>query len=69
MVVLGSASLASLLLQLGLVDEYRIILTPVLIGAGTPLFRDVNTRLKLQLLSMRSFASGVVVLCYQRDVA
>jgi dihydrofolate reductase len=66
MVVLGSASLASWLLQLGLVDEYRIILTPVLIGAGTPLFRDVNTRLKLQLLSMRSFASGVVVLYYQR---
>jgi dihydrofolate reductase len=66
MVVLGSASLASSLLQLGLVDEYRVILTPVLIGAGTPLFRDINTRLKLQLLRVRSLASGVVVLYYQR---
>ena len=68
LVVLGSASLASLLLKLGLVDEYRVILNPILLGAGTPLFKDIKTSLKLQLLSVRSFGSGVVVLCYQRAV-
>jgi len=44
MVVLGSATLASSLLQLGLVDEYRIILPPVLLGSGNPLFQRLNSK-------------------------
>lgn len=66
MVVFGSATLASSLLQAGLVDEYRVILTPVLIGRGNPLFRDIKERLKLRLAGTRSFGSGVVVLYYHR---
>ena len=65
MVVLGSASLASFLLQRGLIDEYRIILNPVLLGSGRPLFQDVRQRLRLKLSSTKLFGSGVVVLYYQ----
>jgi dihydrofolate reductase len=63
-VILGSASLASVLLQLGLIDEYRVILDPVFIG-GKPLFQDVNARLRLKFSRTKLFGSGVVVLHYQ----
>jgi dihydrofolate reductase len=66
MVVLGSANLASFLLQLGLVDEYRVILNPILIGGGNLLFQGIKERLRLKLLRTKLFGSGVVVLYYQR---
>ena len=66
MVILGSATLASFLLQLGLIDEYRVILNPVLIGAGNPLFKGIKHRLALKLQQTKLFASGVVVLYYQK---
>jgi dihydrofolate reductase len=65
MVILGSASLASFLLQRGLIDEYRVILNPVLLGSGNPLFQDVKQRLRLKLSRTEWFGSGVVVLYYQ----
>jgi len=67
MVVLGSSILASSLLQSGLVDEYRVIFSPVLIGCGRPLFKGVTETLKLRLLGTRTFASGVVMLTYRRE--
>ena len=66
MVIFGSAMLASSLLQWGLVDEYRVILQPVLLGSGSPLFRDVTERIRMKLISTTTFGSGVVLLCYQR---
>jgi len=66
MVVFGSAKLASYLLQLGLVDEYRIILNPVLIGAGKPLFTGITERIRMKLLATKVFGSGVVLLNYQK---
>jgi dihydrofolate reductase len=65
MVILGSASLASFLLQLGLVDEYRVILSPVLIGRGTPLFQGLKDRLRLKLSRTKLLGSGVIILYYQ----
>jgi dihydrofolate reductase len=65
MVILGSASLASFLLQRGLIDEYRIILNPVFLGSGKPLFQDVKERLRLKLSRTKLFGSGVVVLYYE----
>jgi dihydrofolate reductase len=65
-VVLGSATVASSLLQAGLVDEYRVILQPVLIGRGNSLFKDVTERMHLKLISARTFGSGVALLSYQR---
>jgi dihydrofolate reductase len=66
MVIFGSAMLASSLLQWGLVDEYRVILQPVLLGSGSPLFRDITERIRMKLMSAKSFGSGVVLLSYQR---
>ena len=63
-VILGSATLASFLLQQGLIDEYRVILNPVLIGAGNPLFKGIKQTLRLRLQQL--FATGVVVLYYQK---
>ena len=65
MVILGSASLASFLLQRGLIDEYRVILNPVFLGCGRPLFQDVKQRLRLKLSRTKLFGSGVVVLYYE----
>jgi dihydrofolate reductase len=66
MVVLGSATVASSLLQAGLVDEYRVILQPVLMGKGNSLFKDITERMQLKLISTRAFGSGVVLLSYER---
>jgi dihydrofolate reductase len=64
MVVLGSAKLASSMLQAGLVDEYRVLLAPVLIGRGTPLFQGITEILNLKLMATKPLTSGVTVLSY-----
>jgi dihydrofolate reductase len=66
LVVLGSAKLASFLLQLGLADEYRVIVNPVLLGKGSPLFADIPESIRLKLQATKVLASGVVILSYQR---
>jgi dihydrofolate reductase len=68
LVILGSAALACSLLQLGLIDEYRVILTPVLIGSGTPLFQNIRKKIKLKLSITHSFSSGFVVLYFQPEM-
>jgi dihydrofolate reductase len=66
MVIFGSAMLASHLLQETLIDEYRVILQPVLLGSGTPLFRDIRETISVKLKSAKVFGSGVTLLSYQR---
>jgi dihydrofolate reductase len=66
MVILGSAMLANSLLQAGLIDEYRVVLNPVLIGAGNPLFKGIRERLRLKLQNTKLLKSGVVVLYCQK---
>lgn len=60
----GGASLITTFLNLGLIDEYRLSIHPVVLGAGKPLFIDIKDRLNLKLINTRTFASGVVQLCY-----
>jgi dihydrofolate reductase len=64
--VLGSAKLASSLLQWGLVDEYRVIVNPVLLGKGRPWFPGITERIRLTLVATKVLASGVAILTYQR---
>lgn len=67
MVVLGSAMLASFLLQEGLIDEYRIILDPIILGRGNPLFGEIKQRVRLKLKDAKPLASsGVVILYYEK---
>ncbi len=62
----GGATLAKTLLQAGLVDEYRIYVHPVILGAGTPMIPALNEAIKLKLIETHTFGLGVVFLRYQR---
>ncbi len=64
MVVVGSGTLASALVRSNLVDEYRVRVRPIILGAGKPIFVDQNARHKLKLISARTFQNGVVALHY-----
>lgn len=61
----GGSDLAASFLEQGLTDELRIILTPILLGAGKTVFDAIKKRYPLKLLSTKSFQSGNVVLTYQ----
>lgn len=63
----GSADLASSLRQLNLIDEYRLMVNPVVLGNGKPLFRDVSDRFSLKLTNSRPFRSGNVLLHYRSE--
>lgn len=65
MVIFGGANLASTFLDMNLIDEYQVIVNPVILGKGTPLFRDSGDKLTLQLLRTKAFSSGNVMLYYQ----
>jgi dihydrofolate reductase len=67
MVILGSGSIVSTLTQLGLIDEYRLIVNPVILGNGKPLFKGLKDRLNLKLLKTKAFSSGNVLLSYQPE--
>lgn len=61
---LGGARLSAAFRRLGLIDEYRIYVHPVLIGRGTPLFEETDALMPLRLLESRVFGHGVVLLRY-----
>jgi dihydrofolate reductase len=67
MFIFGSADLASGLINAGLIDEYRILLNPVVLGKGSPLFKDINHRLNLKLIKTKIFQNGNVLLYYRPD--
>jgi dihydrofolate reductase len=60
----GGASLAATFVEAGLVDEYRLFVNPVIIGAGTPFFPALTNRIDLDLLETRAFGSRVVYMRY-----
>jgi dihydrofolate reductase len=60
----GGADLASTFIRLGLIDEYRLFVQPVVVGGGTPFFPALDHALKLRLVETRTFESGVVYLRY-----
>jgi dihydrofolate reductase len=64
--VLGSGSIVSQLTQAGLIDEYQLVLNPVIIGRGKSLFRDVTGTKPLRLKTTRAFGNGNVVLSYEQ---
>jgi len=65
MVIFGSGSIVSTFMQHGLIDEYRIIVNPVVLGNGNPLFKGINSKQNLKLLRTRVFSSGEVILYYE----
>ena len=61
----GGAGLAASLMPHGLIDEYRLFVSPVVLGAGTAYFPALNQRIELELVEARRFGSRVVYLRYQ----
>jgi dihydrofolate reductase len=62
----GGAGLASTFTRLGLIDEYRLFVNPVVLGGGTRYFPALDDRIDLDLLETRTFGSRVVYLRYRR---
>jgi len=63
--VAGSGELVRTLMQQDLIDEYRLMVHPVVLGGGRRLFRDGSNKTVLKLVDTQSFRSGIVVLSYQ----
>ena len=62
--VLGGPTLAAQFVRRGLVDEYRIVIHPAVLGGGLPFFPDLERPIGLRLIDEHRFASGVVYLGY-----
>ena len=62
----GGAGLISTFVNLNLVDEFRLAVFPIILGAGNPLFKEIKHRIKLKLLEVKSGRSGIVELNYEK---
>ncbi|CAL1517960.1 putative protein YyaP [Chitinophaga sp. MM2321] len=65
LVILGSGSIVTVFMELGLIDEYLVWVYPVILGEGMPFLHGLHDKLDLKLLKTKRFRSGVVVLYYQ----
>jgi dihydrofolate reductase len=61
----GGSNLALSFIRAGLIDEFRFTINPVVIGAGTPIFKGLDRQLKLELIKTRKFRSGNVMHYYR----
>jgi len=65
LLLLGSARLTQSLFEVGLIDEFRFTVNPIVLGSGIPLFKDVKIPVRLKLLDTKEFKSGVVSMHYK----
>ena len=66
MIVFGSGSLVAQLTEHGLIDEYVLVVNPILLGGGRPLLSGLSARVPLELRQATDFRSGHVLLRYGR---
>jgi dihydrofolate reductase len=69
MAIFGSGGLVSTLAEAGLIDEYRLIMNPTILGQGIPMFRGLQKRVALQLVDSKVFDQNVVMLSYRPEKA
>ncbi|WP_054708987.1 dihydrofolate reductase family protein [Bacillus sp. JCM 19041] len=65
LVILGSSDFVSFLTNFSLVDEYQIIVNPVILGGGKPYFKNITDCKLLKLVRTKVFKFGNVLLCYR----
>jgi dihydrofolate reductase len=65
MVIMGSGTIVSQLTQARLIDEYQLVVVPIVLGKGRTMFEGVKDRLPLKRTKTRSFKNGNVVLSYE----
>ncbi|HLE57900.1 MAG TPA: dihydrofolate reductase family protein [Rhodothermia bacterium] len=64
MTILGSGSIVSQLTQAGLIDEYQLLVCPIVLGKGRTMFDGIEKKTNLKLVNTRAFANGKVLLSY-----
>jgi dihydrofolate reductase len=62
---IGTQPVHQTLMHYGLIDEYRIMLYPVVVGKGKHLFKDGIDTTAFKLVGTKTFSAGVIILCYQ----
>lgn len=62
--IIGSGSIVGQLAEEGLIDQYLLMVDPIVIGEGTALFSNIHNNLHLKLVDSKIFKSGVLVLTY-----
>ncbi len=62
--IFGSSDLALALIEENLIDEFHLLVNPVIIGSGKTLFKGIKGKLMLKLIDTKTFKSGNVMLCY-----
>jgi dihydrofolate reductase len=65
MAILGSGSIVSQLAREGLIDEFQLVVNPIVLGKGRTMFEGIDTRLNMRPTKTRTFGNGNVLLCYE----
>ncbi len=63
--ILGSGKLVSSLTSAGLIDEFHVVVNPIVLGSGRTMFEGMEKRLTLRRTNTRAFGNGNVLLCYE----
>jgi dihydrofolate reductase len=64
--ILGSGTIVSQLTRVGLIDDFQIVVVPIVLGKGRTLFEGIENRVGMKLIKSRAFKNGNVVLSYER---
>jgi dihydrofolate reductase len=65
MMIFGSGTIVEQLTNLGLIDEYQLMVNPVILGKGKSLFKGIKERINMKLVKTKTFSNGIVLLQYQ----
>ncbi len=63
--IFGSGTIIEQLTKLGLIDEYQLMVNPIVLGKGKPLFKGTTGKINLTLVKTKTFKSRIVLLQYQ----
>lgn len=66
MTIMGSGTVVSQLAAEGLIDEFHVVVNPIVLGKGRTMFEGIHERMPLALTKNRTFSNGCTYLCYER---